>query len=257
MRVPARYTPPRARSRDFAVGQRYGLPVTTGRPTTGFLPDNPLVGRPQVDAANAVIIDALAKGGRLLHRVIAPQLSACWVTRPRSSSRHTTVVQSHGARRPARAHPARHPRGVAGRPRGARQRITGMIESRPTVYLPATTWGCRFLCSCINRGERHPRTQELNEAPPRSSRADRRLVSPSPGAAGRGRRALRQVIRRHDVWADSGLSFDASARRRSDGAGGATRGSESASWLVPQLAADVRGLLSTVTRGGSPRVRGA
>src|SRR5205823_7660392 len=54
---------------DFAVGQRYGLPVTNPVGDDGrFLSDTPLVAGLRVDAANAVIIDALAKGGRRCHK---------------------------------------------------------------------------------------------------------------------------------------------------------------------------------------------
>ncbi len=54
------HTAPGHGHEDFAVGQRYGLPVANPVGNDGrFLPDTPLVAGLKVDEANAVIIEAL------------------------------------------------------------------------------------------------------------------------------------------------------------------------------------------------------
>src|SRR5205823_6162474 len=80
------HTAPGHGQEDFAVGQRYGLPVTNPvGPDGTFLPDTPLVAGLKVDAANAVIIEALRKAGRLLHHEpYSHSYPHCW--------RHKTPV---------------------------------------------------------------------------------------------------------------------------------------------------------------------
>ncbi|HEY2037572.1 MAG TPA: class I tRNA ligase family protein, partial [Steroidobacteraceae bacterium] len=62
------HTAPGHGHEDFAVGQRYGLPVVNPVGNDGrFLPDTPLVAGLRVDEANGVLVDALRERGRLVH----------------------------------------------------------------------------------------------------------------------------------------------------------------------------------------------
>src|SRR6185437_7111315 len=61
------HTAPGNGHEDFAIGQRYGLPVTNPVGNDGrFLPDTPFVAGMKVDDANSVIINALKEPGRLV-----------------------------------------------------------------------------------------------------------------------------------------------------------------------------------------------
>src|SRR5579863_1652875 len=80
------HTAPGHGQEDFAVGQRYGLPVTNPVGNDGrFLSGTPLVAGLKVDEANPVIIEALTRGGRLLHQqAFRHSYPHCW--------RHKTPV---------------------------------------------------------------------------------------------------------------------------------------------------------------------
>ena len=105
---------------DFAVGQRYGLPVVNPVGNDGrFLPDTPLVGGMKVDEANPVIIEALRRRGELLHHEAVPaQLSALLAPQDAGDlPRHAAVVHQHGAGRScARTRCATSPRCSGRRP---------------------------------------------------------------------------------------------------------------------------------------------
>src|SRR5436853_1006178 len=153
---------------DFAVGQRYGLPVTNPVGNDGrFLSDTPLVAGLKVDAANAVIIDALAKGGRLLHQEsLRHSYPHCWRHKTPVIFRATPqwfIGMEHAG---LRAHTLRDIKGVQWTPAWGEQRISGMIETRPDWCISRQrTWGVPIpLFVHKQTGERHPRTQELIEA---------------------------------------------------------------------------------------------
>src|SRR6266850_1505982 len=173
------HTAPGHGHEDFAVGQRYGLPVTNPVGNDGrFLPDTPLVAGLKVDAANAVIIDALAKGGRLLHQESLRDIP-----------------------------------GVAWTPAWGEQRITGMIESRPDWCISRQrTWGVPIpLFVHKQTGERHPRTQELIEAAAarvEQGGIDAWFALEPQELLGADAEHYDKVIDVMDVWADSGLSFE-------------------------------------------------
>src|SRR3984893_15879917 len=117
---------------DFALGQRYGLPVTNPVGNDGrFLPDTPLVAGLKVDAANSVIIEALAKGRRLLHHESwRHSYPHCWRHKTPVIFRATPQWFISMERAQLRQHTLRDIPGVAWTPAWGEQRITGMIESR-------------------------------------------------------------------------------------------------------------------------------
>jgi len=96
-----------------------------------------------VDAANAVIIDALAKGGRLLHQEsLRHSYPHCWRHKTPVIFRATPQWFISMERAGLRAHTLRDIPGVAWTPAWGEQRITGMIESRPDWCISRQrTWG--------------------------------------------------------------------------------------------------------------------
>src|SRR5580692_4741717 len=200
---------------DFAVAQRYGLPVTNPVGNDGrFLPDTPLVAGLKVDAANTVIIEALEKGGRLMHREsLRHSYPHCW--------RHKTPVIFRATPQwfismelaQLRAHTLRDIPGVAWTPAWGEQRITGMIESRPDWCISRQrTWGVPIpLFVHKQTGERHPRTQELIEAAAErvgQGGIDAWFALEPQELLGADAERYDKVIDVMDVWADSGMSFE-------------------------------------------------
>ncbi len=188
------HTAPGHGQEDFALGQRYGLAVTNPVGNDGrFLPDTPLVAGLKVDEANAVLIAALVKGGRLLHQEsAAPQLSALLAPQdPGHIPRHAAVVHQHGARGTARAHAARHPRRAldAGLGRAAHHRHDR--EPSRLVHLAPAHLGSAD--SAVRpQGERraapaHPRA-DRGGGGARGAGRDRRLVRARAARAARGGR---------------------------------------------------------------------
>ena len=200
---------------DFAVAQRYGLPVTNPVGNDGrFLPDTPLVAGLKVDAANAVIIDALAKGGRLLHQEsLRHSYPHCWRHKTPVIFRATPQWFISMERAGLRAHTLRDIPGVAWTPAWGEQRITGMIESRPDWCISRQrTWGVPIpLFVHRETGERHPRTQELIEAAAarvEQGGIDAWFALEPQELLGADAAHYDKVIDVMDVWADSGLSFE-------------------------------------------------
>ena len=98
------HTAPGHGHEDFAVGQRYGLPVANPVGNDGrFLPDTPLVAGLKVEEANGVLIDALRERGRLVHHEpFVHSYPHCWRHKtPGHFPRHAAVVHQHGAQRAA------------------------------------------------------------------------------------------------------------------------------------------------------------
>src|SRR5579863_2674601 len=209
------HTAPGHGQEDFAVGQRYGLPVTNPVGNDGrFLSGTPLVAGLKVDEANPVIIEALTRGGRLLHQqAFRHSYPHCW--------RHKTPVIFRATpqwfigmdRKGLRKHTLRDIKGVQWTPAWGEQRITGMIAGRPDWCISRQrTWGVPIpLFVHKHSGELHPRTRELIEAVAarvEKGGIDAWFALEARELLGEDAAAYDKVSDVMDVWADSGMSFE-------------------------------------------------
>jgi isoleucyl-tRNA synthetase len=209
------HTAPGHGHEDFAVGQRYGLPVVNPVGNDGrFLPDTPLVAGLRVEEANGVLIEALRERGRLVHHEpFVHSYPHCWRHKTPVIFRATPQWFISMDRRGLRAHALRDIKKVQWTPDWGEQRITGMIENRPDWCVSRQrTWGVPIpLFVHVRTGELHPRTQELIEQV--AARVERDgieawfALDPAEllGAEAESYEKTKDVM---DVWADSGLSFE-------------------------------------------------
>jgi isoleucyl-tRNA synthetase len=209
------HTAPGHGQEDFAVGQRYGLPVTNPVGNDGrFLPGTPLVAGLKVDEANPVLIGALAERGRLLHQEkVLHSYPHCWRHKTPVIFRATPQWFISMERAKLREHTLRDIPGVEWTPAWGEPRITGMIESRPDWCISRQrTWGVPIpLFVHRESGELHPRTQELIEAA--AARVERGGIDAwfalePQELLGADAEHYDKVTDVMDVWADSGLSFE-------------------------------------------------
>jgi isoleucyl-tRNA synthetase len=209
------HTAPGHGQEDFAVGQRYGLAVVNPVGADGrFLPGTPLVAGLKVDEANPVIIEALERGGRLLHReAFQHSYPHCWRHKTPVIFRATPQWFISMEQRGLRAHALRDIPGVRWIPAWGEQRITGMIESRPDWCISRQrTWGVPIpLFVHRETGALHPRTAELIEAA--AARVEQGGIDAWFALApeellGAEAGQYHKVTDVMDVWADSGLSFE-------------------------------------------------
>jgi isoleucyl-tRNA synthetase len=209
------HTAPGHGQEDFAVGQRYGLPVVNPVGDDGrFLPDTPLVAGLKVEEANPVIIEALAQRGRLLHQEpFRHSYPHCWRHKTPVIFRATPQWFISMERAELRVHALRDIRGVQWTPAWGEQRITGMIESRPDWCISRQrTWGVPIpLFVHKQTGELHPRTQALIEAAAervQQGGIDAWFALKPQELLGADADHYDKVTDVMDVWADSGLSFE-------------------------------------------------
>jgi isoleucyl-tRNA synthetase len=209
------HTAPGHGQEDFVIGQRYGLPVTNPVGDDGrFLPGTPLVAGLRVDDANTVIIEALARGGRLLHQeAYRHSYPHCWRHKSPVIFRATPQWFISMERAELRAHTLRDIPQVQWTPSWGEQRITGMIESRPDWCISRQrTWGVPIpLFVHKQTGEWHPRTQELIEAAAarvEQGGIDAWFALEPRELLGDDAAHYEKVNDVMDVWADSGLSFE-------------------------------------------------
>jgi isoleucyl-tRNA synthetase len=200
---------------DFAVGQRYGLPVTNPVGNDGrFLPDTPLVAGLKVEEANPVIIRALAERGELLHEEpYEHSYPHCWRHKTPVIFRATPQWFISMDQAGLRAHTLRDIKGVHWTPAWGEPRITGMIEGRPDWCISRQrTWGVPIPLFVHKRsGELHPRTGELIEAAAQrveQGGIDAWFALEPAELLGAEADEYDKVTDVMDVWADSGLSFE-------------------------------------------------
>jgi isoleucyl-tRNA synthetase len=211
------HTAPGHGQEDFAVGQRYHLPVLNpvgddGRFLAGTRP--PEVVRLTVDEANPVLIKALAAAGRLLHQEPYPHsYPHCWRHKSPVIFRATPQWFVSMERGRLRAHALRDIKGVEWTPAWGEPRITGMIESRPDWCISRQrTWGVPIpLFVHRQTGALHPRTAELIEAAAvrvEQGGIDAWFALEPRELLGEEAAQYAKVTDVMDVWADSGLSFE-------------------------------------------------
>ena len=217
------HTAPGHGQEDFATGRRYGLPVTNPVGDDGrFLEGTALVAGLKVDEANPVIIEALSRGGRLLHQeTLVHSYPHCWRHKTPVIFRATPQWFISMEQASLREHTLRDIRGVQWTPAWGEQRITGMIESRPDWCISRQrTWGVPIPLFIHKRsGELHPRTAELIEAA--AQRVERGGVDAwfelAPAELlGADAEHYSKVTDVMDVWADSGLSFECVGAERTE-----------------------------------------
>ncbi len=209
------HTAPAHGQEDFVVGQRYGLPVVNPvGPDGRFFEGTPLVGGQRVDAANAVIVQALADAGRLLHHVpYRHSYPHCWRHKTPVIFRATPQWFISMEQRNLRAHALRDIRGVEWTPAWGEQRITGMIENRPDWCISRQrTWGVPItLFTHRETGALHPDTLALiGKAADRVQQGgiEAWFALDAAELIGADSETYEKVVDVMDVWADSGLSFE-------------------------------------------------
>ena len=220
------HTAPAHGQEDFAVGQRYGLPVRNPVGGDGkFLPGTPFVEGLKIDEANPKLIELMQTRGALLrHAPYEHSYPHCWRHKTPVIFRATPQWFISMDRKGLRAHALDDIRKVAWTPAWGEQRITGMIENRPDWCISRQrTWGVPIpLFVHRTSGELHPRTQELIEqAAVRVEQGGIEAWFALDPAELLGDEAndYDKVTDVMDVWADSGLSFECVAAQRPEIAG--------------------------------------
>jgi isoleucyl-tRNA synthetase len=224
------HTAPAHGLEDYDIGQKYNLPTDNPVDDDGrFFDGVGLVGGLSVWEANPVVIDTLAKEGRLLHNeTITHSYPHCW--------RHKTPVIYRATRQwfiamDSNHHPGGGPllREVAHKavqqteffPGWGRARLEAMIHNRPDWCVSRQrNWGTP-LALFVHRktGELHPRTGALIEQV--AQRVERQGIEGwfSLGAEellGADAEHYRKVPDILDVWFDSGTTHFSVLERRAD-----------------------------------------
>ena len=215
------HTAPGHGHEDFAVGQRYKLPVVNPVGNDGrFYANTQFVAGLKVDEANPVIIELLKERGRLVHHVpFRHSYPHCWRHKSPVIFRATPQWFISMEQQGLREHALRDIKRTQWTPDWGEQRIAGMIENRPDWCISRQrTWGVPIpLFVKKETGELHPRTQELiEEAAKRVEKGGIEAwfsVQPAEllGADAEHYDKVTDVM---DVWADSGLSFECVGTQR-------------------------------------------
>jgi len=209
------HTAPAHGQEDYIVGQRYGLPVVNPvGPDGRFQSNTPFVANLRVDAANAVIVEALAGAHRLLqHVAYEHSYPHCWRHKTPVIYRATPQWFISMDQRQLRAHALRDIKAVKWTPAWGEQRITGMIENRPDWCISRQrTWGVPItLFVHRETGALHPDTAALIEKA--AEHVERGGIEAwfaleAADLIGADSASYEKVTDVMDVWADSGLSFE-------------------------------------------------
>jgi len=220
------HTAPAHGQEDFAVGQRYGLPVKNPVGGDGrFLPGTPIVEGQKIDEGGAALIALMRESGHLVQHVpFKHSYPHCWRHKTPVIFRATPQWFISMDQKGLRAHALEDIKKVAWTPAWGEQRITGMIENRPDWCISRQrTWGVPIpLFVHKVTGELHPRTLELiDQVADRVEQggieawfalAPEELI----GAEAVDYDKVNDVM---DVWADSGLSFECVSAARPEIAG--------------------------------------
>ncbi len=209
------HTAPAHGQEDFAVGVKYSLPVDN--PVMGdgsFRDGTPFVAGIKVDEANKVLIDELAKRGRLLkHEPFQHSYPCCWRHKTPVIFRATPQWFISMDQKGLRANALRDIKKVQWTPAWGEQRITGMIENRPDWCLSRQrTWGVPIALFVHKQTQAlHPRTEELLEQV--AARVEKDGIEAwfdldPRELLGDDADAYEKVTDVMDVWADSGLSHE-------------------------------------------------
>ena len=215
------HTAPAHGQEDFAVGQRYGLPVKNPVGGDGrFIEGTPLVAGMKIDEGGESLIGTMRERGVLVkHAPYRHSYPHCWRHKTPVIFRATPQWFISMDQKGLRARTLADIRKVEWTPAWGEQRITGMIENRPDWCISRQrTWGVPIpLFVHKVTGELHPDTLALIE------RAAARVeqggieawfaLEPAEllGDAAADYDKVTDVM---DVWADSGLSFECVGAQR-------------------------------------------
>jgi isoleucyl-tRNA synthetase len=224
------HTAPAHGLEDYQIGQKYNLPTDNPVDDDGrFFDAIGLVGGLSVWDANKVIVDTLAKEGRLLHsETITHSYPHCW--------RHKTPVIYRATRQwfiamDSNHHPGGGPllREVAEKavqqteffPGWGRARLEAMVHNRPDWCVSRQrNWGTPLaLFVHAKTGELHPRTGELIEQV--AQRVERQGIEgwfslDAEELLGEDAEDYRKVPDTMDVWFDSGTTHFSVLERRAE-----------------------------------------
>jgi isoleucyl-tRNA synthetase len=215
------HTAPGHGQEDYAVGQRYGIPVDNPVAANGvFVEGTELFAGKHVLSANDDVLDELRARGALVHsEVVRHSYPHCWRHKTpiifRATPQWFISMEQHGLRESA-LHAIRS---VQWMPDWGQARIEGMVASRPDWCISRQrTWGVPITLFVHRKtGELHPDTQRLIEEV--ALRVERHGVD---AWFGLNKEALLKddaddydkVSDTLDVWFDSGTTHQCVLERR-------------------------------------------
>jgi len=215
------HTAPAHGQEDFAVGQKYGLPVRNPVGGDGrFIEGTPLVAGLKLDEAGETLIGLMRESGALVkHAPYRHSYPHCWRHKTPVIFRATPQWFISMDQRGLRAGALEDIKKVTWTPAWGEQRITGMIENRPDWCISRQrTWGVPIpLFVHKTTGELHPDTVALiDRAAAKVEQGGIEAWFALDPAELLGAEAAQydKVTDVMDVWADSGLSFECVAAQR-------------------------------------------
>jgi isoleucyl-tRNA synthetase len=207
------HTAPGHGQEDFAVGQRYDLPVDNPVGGDGrFLPATELFAGEKVFDANPRVVDVLRERGTLLHHeAFRHSYPHCWRHKTpvifRATPQWFISMEQAGLREAALAEIPK----VTWTPAWGEQRIQGMIAGRPDWCISRQRrWGVPLaLFTHRETGELHPQTPELVDRVAdlvEQGGIDAWFELDPVALLGAEAEQYEKVPDIMDVWVDSGLS---------------------------------------------------